>query len=322
MIITRTPLRVSFAGGGTDIADYYRVNGGAVVSVAINKYIYITVNKRFDHDIRISYSRTEIVNEVDQLNHELVREALRMAGITGGIEVTSIADIPSGTGLGSSSSFTVGLLNALYTYTGHRLSARQLAERACKIEIGILGHPIGKQDQYAAAFGGLNYFQFNPDESIRYKRIELNEDGCRILERKLMMFYTGITRSANCILNEQKSNMNSRLEVLDYMKNQAYDMYHTLCEDGFGDRFAQMLHQGWLKKQTLACGISNGSINDLYQKGLAAGARGGKLLGAGGGGFLLFYCDESFQQAVRDAVGLRQVDIAPDMYGSRVVYFA
>lgn len=322
MIITRTPLRVSFTGGGTDMADYYRINGGAVVSMAIDKYIYITVNKKFDHEIRVSYSSTEIVKEVGELRHELVREALRLAGISGGIEVTSIADIPSGTGLGSSSSFTVGVLNALFTYTGSRLSARELAELACKIEIGILGHPIGKQDQYAAAYGGINYFRFLADDTVSSNRIELSDGDMLRMRSKLMMFYTGITRSADGVLHEQKQNIGQKIEVLNEMKQQAADMYHTLSTSGFNRNFGEALHQGWEKKKTLAGGISNAEIAKLYDAAMAAGAVGGKLLGAGGGGFLLFYCDEEYQSKVRKAVGLQQVEIKPDMYGSQVVYFA
>ena len=322
MIITRTPLRVSFTGGGTDMADYYRINGGAVVSMAIDKYIYITVNKKFDNAIRVSYSNTEIVKEVSELHHELVREALRLAGIGGGIEVTSIADIPSGTGLGSSSSFTVGVLNALFTYTGSRLSARELAELACKIEIDILGHPIGKQDQYAAAYGGINYFRFLSDDTVSANRIGLSAEDMVKLRRKLMMFYTGITRSADAVLSEQKQNIGKKIEVLNEMKRQAADMYHTLSTAGFDRSFGEALHQGWERKKTLAGGICNPDIERLYNAAMEAGAVGGKLLGAGGGGFLLFYCDEENQSRVRKAVGLRQVEIQPDMYGSRVVYFA
>lgn len=322
MIITRTPLRISFTGGGTDISDYYRINGGAVVSMAIDKYIYVTVNPKFDKNIRVSYSQTEIVSDVNELRHELVREAMRMAGITGGIEVTSIADIPAGTGLGSSSTFTVGVLNALHTYCGKRLSGRQLAERACQIEIDILGHPIGKQDQYAAAHGGLNYFQFNPDESVAYDRITLSDDDWHNMKRKLMLFYTGITRSADGVLSEQKKNTASKLDNLNCMKRQADLMHKELIETGFNAHFGEALHQGWLKKQELAGGITNPTISALYEKALAAGAIGGKLLGAGGGGFLLFYCDEEKQAAVRAALGLRQIDFAPDSYGSRVIYFA
>ena len=321
MIITRTPLRVSFTGGGTDLADYYRINGGAVVSMAIDKYIYITVNKKFDNEIRVSYSNTEIVKEVGELHHELVREALRLAGIRGGIEVTSIADIPSGTGLGSSGSFTVGVLNALFTYAGNRLSARELAELACKIEIDILGHPIGKQDQYAAAYGGINYFRFLADDTVSSNRVELSDDDLLRMRSKLMMFYTGITRSADGVLTEQKQNIGKKIEVLNEMKQQAADMYRTLSTSGFDRSFGEALHQGWERKKTLAGGISNPEIARLYQAAMEAGAVGGKLLGAGGGGFLLFYCDEENQSKVRKAVGLRQIEIMPDIYGSRVVYF-
>ena len=322
MIITRTPLRISFTGGGTDMGEYYRINDGAVVSMAIDKYIYITVNKKFDNAIRVSYSNTEIVNGVEELNHELVREALRMAGISGGIEITSIADIPSGTGLGSSSTFTVGVLNALFTFVGRRLSAGQLADMACQIEIGILGHPIGKQDQYAASYGGLNYFRFGHDESVQRENIRMDENSWRSMKRKLMLFYTGVTRSADNVLAEQKRNTTSKLETLNGMKQQAVTMYQELSNNGFGDSFGEALHQGWLQKQTLAGGICNDTIAKHYENAIKAGAKGGKLLGAGGGGFFLFYCDEQYQSAVRDALGLQQVDISPDFYGSRVVYFA
>ena len=321
MIITRTPLRISFTGGGTDLADYYRINGGAVVSMAINKYIYITVNKKFDNAIRVSYSSTEIVDEVSELHHDLVREALHLVGITGGIEITSIADVPSGTGLGSSSTFTVGLLNALFSYIGNRLSAQQLAELACKVEIDILGHPIGKQDQYAAAYGGINYFRFLPDDTVSSNRIELSEEDMIRMRSKLMMFYTGITRSADGVLSEQKQNIGKKIEVLNGMKQQAADMYHTLSSSGFNRDFGEALHQGWEKKRTLAGGISNPEIAEYYDTAIAAGATGGKLLGAGGGGFLLFYCDDEHQDNVRKALKLRQIEIMPDLYGSRVVYF-
>lgn len=322
MIITRTPLRISFTGGGTDLADYYRINGGAVVSLAINKYIYITVNKKFDNSIRVSYSSTEIVREVSDLHHELVREAMRLADISGGIEITSIADVPSGTGLGSSSSFTVGVLNALFTYTGHRLSGKELAELACRVEIDILGHPIGKQDQYAAAYGGLNYFRFHSDGSVSSNRIDLEQQDWRAMGRKLMLFYTGITRSADDVLTEQKKNTKNKIEVLNEMKQQAADMYRDLSANGFGQSFGKALHQGWVRKQTLAGGISNPEIAQFYDRAMAAGAVGGKLLGAGGGGFLLFYCDEEKQEALQETLGLEQVDFGPDLYGSRVVYFA
>ncbi len=322
MIITRTPLRISFTGGGTDIRDFYQADGGAVVSMAIDKYVYITVNTKFDRSIRISYSKTEIVNTLSEVQHELVRECMRMTGVTDGIEITSIADIPSGTGLGSSSAFTVGVLNALYTYKGKRLSSKQLAEGACEIEIGILGHPIGKQDQYAAAYGGLNYIRFHADETVSVEAIELPENDLRAMRGKLMLFYTGITRSADTILTEQKKNTAGKMDSLRFMKEQALEMHGELSTRGFNANFAQALHYGWEKKRELAGSISNPRINQLYELAMEAGASGGKLLGAGGGGFLLFYCDECYQQAVRSAVGLRQVDFALDPYGSRVIFFA
>ena len=321
MIITKTPLRISFTGGGTDLPDYYLRNGGAVVSGGINKYIYITVNQKFDNKLRVSYSKTEIVDDINDLHHELVKEALKLIGIRGGVEITSIADIPSGTGLGSSSTFTVGLLNALYTYAGYRPSAEELASQACQIEIDVLKHPIGKQDQYAAAYGGLNYFKFNRDGTVERERIRLDDQNARKMRQKLMLFYTGMTRSANGVLREQKENTALKMETLDYMRDQAGEMVEILTHEGFNEKFGQMLHEGWIKKQTLAGGISNPMIAEYYEKGIKAGAVGGKLLGAGGGGFLLFYCDEQKQSAVEEAVGLRRVDFHVSLNGSRVVFF-
>ena len=321
MIITKTPLRVSFTGGGTDMADYYANHGGgAVVSSAINKYIYITVNPKFDSKIRISYSKTEIVDTVDELNHEIARVALNMAGISGGIEITSIADIPAGTGLGSSSTFTVGLLNALYTYAGKILSPAEMAERACQIEIDILGHPIGKQDQYAAAFGGMNHFAFNPDGTVTRTQIVLNESDKRRMSRKLMFFYTGITRNADNILSEQKANISDKVMIMGLMKSQADSMRDRLINDGFTEDFGLMLHEGWQYKKNLATHITDPQISEYYDKALDAGAIGGKLLGAGGGGFLLFYCDEWFQPNVEEALGLRRMDFRFTKNGSKVIF--
>ena len=321
MIITKTPLRVSFTGGGTDMADYYANHGGgAVVSSAINKYIYITVNPKFDSKIRISYSKTEIVDTVDELNHEIARVALNMAGISGGIEITSIADIPAGTGLGSSSTFTVGLLNALYTYAGKILSPAEMAERACQIEIDILGHPIGKQDQYAAAFGGMNHFAFNPDGTVTRTQIVLNESDKRRMSSKLMFFYTGITRNADNILSEQKANISDKVMIMGLMKSQADSMRDRLINDGFTEDFGLMLHEGWQYKKNLATHITDPQISEYYDKALDAGAIGGKLLGAGGGGFLLFYCDEWFQPNVEEALGLRRMDFRFTKNGSKVIF--
>ena len=273
MIITKTPLRISFTGGGTDLSDYYLEKGGAVVSAGIDKYIYITVNRKFDNRIRVSYSKTEMVGEVAELQHELVRECLKLVGIRGGIEITSIADIPSGTGLGSSSAFTVGLLNALHTYNGYNPSSEELAQQACEIEIGILGHPIGKQDQYAAAYGGMNFFRFLQDGTVERSRIYLGDADARRMRQKLVMLYTGMTRSADSILEEQKQNTASQMEALDYMKGLAEEMYRELTGNGFNERFGEALHLGWEKKQSLASGISSGAIREYYGKAIAAGAR-------------------------------------------------
>ena len=322
MIITRTPLRISFTGGGTDLPAFYKNGYGAVVSTSIDKYIYITVNKRFDDSIRVSYSQTEIVNHVDELKHDIARECLRMVGIPGGIEITSIADIPSGTGLGSSSSFAVGLLNALYTYVGERLSAGELANRACQIEINALGHPIGKQDQYAAAYGGVNYFIFERNGDVQREKISISNNDLRNMNRKLMMFYTGICRSADGILSRQSQETKNKMEVLTFMRDQANHMRDGLVHEGFTPKFAKMLDEAWQKKKSITSGISNPEIDELYQKAISAGASGGKLLGAGGGGFILLYCDEQYQPAVREALGLRELDFEISLNGSRVVYFA
>ena len=322
MIITRTPLRISFCGGGTDLSAYYKKDGGAVISSAIDKYIYVTVNKKFDDSVRVSYSMTEIVDDPQDLKHDIVRESLKMTGITGGIEITTIADIPAGTGLGSSSSFTIGLLNALYSYLGITLSARELAEKACEIEIRKLKHPIGKQDQYAAAFGGLNFFNFNKDGTVDRTPVTLSERDKRKMDRKLMMYNTGVTRKADNILKEQREKTEKKRDILDFMKEQAFEMHKLLLKDGFTSDFGKYLNEGWLKKKSLTDEISNGKIDSIYSKALRCGATGGKLLGAGGGGFILLYCDEEKQDLVREEIGLREIDFHLVQQGSRVVYFA
>lgn len=321
MIISKTPFRISFVGGGTDIADFYGEHGGAVVSAAINKYMYITVNRRFDDAIRVSYSTTEIVDSVDDLKHDLVRECLKMTGVDHAVEITSVSDIPKGTGLGSSSVFTVGLLNALYLYQGVQMSAMELAERACQIEIDILGSPIGKQDQYAAALGGLNFLEFQESGLVVRDRIHLSYDDYKKSDRKLMMFYTGGERSANSILQEQKNGMKAadKTATMIKMRNQAYDMRDWLRRDGFGPHFSDYLRDGWEMKKTLAGGISNVWVNECYEKALSAGALGGKLLGAGGSGFLLFYVPEEYQANVRKTLGLRELHFTFSSYGTRII---
>ncbi len=322
MIITKTPFRISFAGGGTDLPAYYEKEYGAVVSTAINKYIYVTINRRFDDTIRLSYSKTEIVNHVDDLQHDIAKVCLKMAGITKGVEITTIADIPARTGLGSSSSFTVGLLNALYNYIGDRKSDYELAELACHVEIDALGHPIGKQDQFAAAFGGINYFRFNPGGKVDRKKIVLSDNDRRNMDRKLMLFYTGVTRDANGILKKQSDDTEKKRASLDFMRDQADKLKTILTTEGFNKKFAGVLHDNWMKKKSITQGISNSHIDEIYERALQAGALGGKLLGAGGGGFILLYCDEEKQQAVREAVGLREIDFKTSPWGSRVAYFA
>ncbi|MDD3920521.1 MAG: GHMP kinase [Eubacteriales bacterium] len=322
MIISKTPLRIGFVGGGTDIDAFYSTGYGAVVSATINKYIYVTVHKRFDSSIRVSYTKTEVVDRVEDLQHDIVKACLQMVGIKEGIEITTIGEVPAGTGLGSSSSLTVGLLNALYAYKGVTLSAKNLMERASEVEIGILRSPIGKQDQCAAAFGGMNYFRFEADETVNRQQLVLPELTCRTLERKLMMLYTGHQRSANGILASQKEKTPASMDTLIQMREQAEAMRKLLTgTEDFYEDFAAMLHDGWMKKRSITGEISNSAIDDLYDRARQAGAKGGKLLGAGGGGFLLLYCDEKDQSRVRQTLGLRELDFYFTRYGSRIVYF-
>jgi len=322
VIITRTPFRISFVGGGTDLQSYYKTGYGAVVNATINKYLYITVNKRFDDSIRVSYSATEIVDDVEELKHDIVREALKMVGITKGVEITSISDIPAGTGLGSSSSFAVGLLNALYTYIGQQRSAHELAEKAYHLEYDILHHPVGKQDQFSAAYGGLNYFRFNADESVSYRPIRLDDAQMSAFSDHLSMWYTGISRSADAILQKQSDSTETKLAVLDFMRKQADDMLSELSERGFSASFAEALRLGWEKKRTLVNGISSAEIDALYAAAMQSGAKGGKILGAGGGGFLLFYCDPAEKSAMAKSLGREEFHFRFTNHGSRVVYFS
>ncbi len=320
MIITRTPFRISFAGGGTDLPDFYRQDYGAVLSTAIDKYMFITVNKSFDHRIRVSYSKTELVDNVEQIKHPIVREALKFTGISSGIEITSIADVPSGTGMGSSSSFTVGVLNALYAYQGKLRSAESLAQDAAIIEIERANQPIGKQDHYIAAYGGFQYIRFNLDESVFVNPVIFSKDILEELQSNLILFYTGITRKSNSILNDQRKNTHSKLNILRKMRDLAYEMRETLTSGRNLDRFGQLLHQNWLYKKELSPLIASKPINDLYETGIKAGALGGKLLGAGGGGFLLFYCDRQNQQRLREAIKLNEFPVKFERQGSQIIY--
>lgn len=324
MIISRTPLRISFVGGGSDLAAYYQTAPGAVVSTAIDKYIYITVNRKFDSRIRASYSVTEIVDNVDEVKHELIREALKVVGVDGGIEITSISDIPSeGTGLGSSSTYTVGLLKALYAFMGRHVGAERLAREACAIEIERCGRPIGKQDQYIAAYGGLKFMQFNADNSVYVDPIICAPEVRQTLQSRLLMFYMGVTRSSSQILAEQRTNTESdaaHRRTLESMVCLAGALRLALAQDDL-DGFGEILHDGWLAKKRLATSISNDTIDDFYERARAAGALGGKVLGAGGGGFLLLYArPEQHGNILAALPELRRIDFAFEPQGSKIIY--
>jgi D-glycero-alpha-D-manno-heptose-7-phosphate kinase len=325
MIISKTPCRLSFAGGGSDIASYYREYGGAVVSVSIDKYVYLTLQTKFDHHIRIGYSRTEEVERVDDIQHPIVRHCLNMMGPRQGVEITSHADIPSrGSGLGSSSSFTVGLLNGLYAYQGRHVSPQLLAEQACHVEIDLCGDPIGKQDQFAAAYGGLRMYSFHPDGSVSEEPLICRPQTMQALHRNLMMFYTGITRSAGGILKEQTQALgqeHAAIEKMHRIVKHAYAVRQEL-ENNNSDGVGEILHESWMLKRELASGISNQVIDDWYASARTAGAVGGKILGAGGGGFLLLYVPQERQKAVKQALsGLRQIPFHFESDGSRIIFY-
>jgi D-glycero-alpha-D-manno-heptose-7-phosphate kinase len=324
MIISRTPLRISFAGGGSDLPAFYQHEMGAVTSTAINKYIYITVNEKFDHKIRASYSVTEIVDSLEELRHELIREALRLVGLEGGIEITSISDIPSqGTGLGSSSTYTVGLLNALYAYTGKHVGAERLAREACQIEIDICQRSSGKQDQYIAAYGGLQHIQFNPNESVFVDPVICSPETKQALQRGMLLLYTGLTRSAGDILAEQARNTErdaGRQQALRTMVTLAKELCEALTANDLAS-FGEVLHQGWLEKKKMASGISNSRIDEWYERARRHGAIGGKITGAGGGGFLLLYAPpERHGEILRALPELRPVPFQFEPQGSKIIY--
>lgn len=324
MIISRTPLRISFVGGGSDIASFYSHEFGAVVSTAINKYIYIAVNNQFDGRILVNYSKTEIVTKVSDIENNLVREALRLTGITRGIHIAGIADIPSeGTGMGSSSSYIVGLLNALYAFQGKHVNAEKLAKEACKVEIDILKKPIGKQDQYAAAHGGFQYIQFNPNGTVYVDPIICKTETKKILEKRLLLFYTGITRSADPILAKQTSNMASqekKRKIMSKMVTLAKEMRKTLNKNNLNS-FGKMLHENWLLKTQMAEGITNPQIDVWYNVARKNGAIGGKLLGAGGGGFLLFYAlEENHKKIVGALPNLTYQELTFEPQGSKIIF--
>lgn len=321
MIVTSTPLRISFVGGGTDFENFYRQYPGRVLSTSINKYIYVSINPKFDHRIRLSYSKTEEVDSPSQIQHPLLKASLEEMGVNKGIEIVSVGDIPgAGTGLGSSSSFTVGLLNGLHSYLGQYAPAAELAEKACQIEIVKAGSPIGKQDQYAAAFGGLNVINFNLDGTIEVDPIYLDPKIKEQFQNHLLMFYTGIQRSSNPILAEQKDNIDKKLEFLKKLSD-IVPVFRNHLEKGDFKKLGELLHQNWLWKKELSSDISNPEIEKMYQQALEAGAWGGKVLGAGGGGFLLIMASPENQPKVKEA--LKQYQLTPFKFteaGSKIIF--
>jgi D-glycero-alpha-D-manno-heptose-7-phosphate kinase len=321
MIIVQTPLRISFFGGGTDFREYFMQEGGCVLSSAIDKYIFITIKERFDSKLRIGYTQTEMVDEVDQIHHELIRESLRVTRISRGVEITTMGDIPSeGSGLGSSSTVTVGALHAMYAYLGEIVPAEQLAREACEIEIEILKRPIGIQDQYIAAYGGLRFFEFLPNGQVTVEKLKLSTEAERALNNNFMLFFTGISRNSSSILKEQANNLKDRLNELREIKHMAYQA-RCAIETGDFDELGVLLHRSWDLKKRLAGTISNGRINEMYDTARRAGAIGGKIAGAGGGGFLLLYVPFEHQNKVRMQLnGLQELPFRLEGDGTKVIF--
>jgi D-glycero-alpha-D-manno-heptose-7-phosphate kinase len=324
MIISRAPFRVSFCGGGSDIPSFYEKYGGCVLSTTIRKYVYLAINQAFNKDsITLKYSKTEVVTDPSKIEHKIFRQALMDFGIKG-IEITSMADIPSGTGLGSSSSFTVALLKLLYTWSEKAASTYKIAKEACDVEINQLGHPIGKQDQFAAAFGGLKYYEFCPDGFVKVEPVIMKRESYQALQKNLLMFYTGDVRDANQILAKETKSLaddSAKIEATKKLCAMTRDLKMKLEENDV-DALGPVLAESWEIKKSLAQGISNPMIDEAYEKGIKAGAAGGKLLGAGGGGFLLFYVpSEERRASVRKALtSLKEMPFELDQAGCSIIF--
>ena len=321
MIIIQTPLRISFFGGGTDFSSFFMEEGGCVLSSAIDKYIFVTIKERFDSKLRIGYTQTEIADQIDQIHHELIREALRLTGIKCGIEITTMGDIPSeGSGLGSSSTVVVGALHAMYAYLGEIVSAERLAREACAIEIEILKKPIGIQDQYIAAYGGLRYFEFLPGGEVKAERLKISAESQRVLNNNFLLFFTGVSRSSSSILSEQNRNIKDRRGELREIKQMVGQAKHDIEQGRLGS-LGELMHQSWQLKKRLAGTISNERIDAMYETARSAGAIGGKLTGAGGGGFLLLYVPYECQNAVRTALSnLQELPFRLEADGTKVIF--
>ena len=321
MVMTRAPLRITFVGGGTDLPFYYEKRDyGAVVSSAINKYIYVTVNRKFDSNIRISYSKTEIVDSVDRIEHPTIRESLRLLGIENGIEVVSISDIPSrGTGLGSSSTFLVALLHALHSYKGEFVSAEELAREAVRVERDILREEGGKQDQYIAAYGGTNLMKFRNNGSVEMVNAVSHDSNLKKIEESLLLLYTNRERSSTDIHRDQIENLSEKMNVYDEMKKLVDGTLKAIC-DGDIDTLGELMHRNWMMKRSLSSRISDRWIDEKYERALKLGAKGGKLVGAGGGGFLLLVAEPEKHENIAKELGLRKVDFKFSQSRSSVIF--
>lgn len=321
MIISQTPLRISLSGGGTDFKDYYKDHSGFVVSTAIDKYVFVIIKERFDDLIYVNYTKKEIVNHVDEIKHELVREALKKTGLENGVEITMLADVPSeGSGLGSSSSLTVGLLNAMYAYQGKQVIAEQLAQEACEIEIDLLHKPIGKQDQYIAAQGGLRSISFNTDGSVQTHLINFPNNLKRKLGANLLLFYTNITRKSSSILQEQKESIVNKIDYHNKIKDLAIETENIL-KSGNIDQMGNILARNWELKKNLSSNITNEEIDKMYKTAIESRAEGGKIAGAGGGGFLLLYCKRENHDKLREAMkNYREVSFMLEPHGSKIIF--
>lgn len=320
MIIVQTPLRVSLFGGGTDFPAFFQEEDGCVLTTAIDKYVFVIIKKRFDDKLRVAYTKTEIVDSIEEIQHELIRESFRKTGIKKGVEIATMGDIPAGSGLGSSAAVTVGALHAMYLFRGEIVPADWLAKEACEIEIDILQKPVGVQDQYIAAYGGLRFIRFSPRGTITCEKLTLDPALYRRLDDNLLLYFTGVTRHSEEILTEQKEKINQKRPELRQLREMA-TLAKTELQAGNLDQLGLLLHESWLLKKQLASQVSNGRIEEIYEKARRAGALGGKITGAGGGGFLLLYCPLERCETVRRALSpLRELPFVMEAEGTKVIF--